>query len=448
MDRLFSRRAAPMPSLDGDERLLVLRSKYRHAIAGRWVLAGLALTIALLDLNFDWLRAPWYWLALGPAVEIVANVVCVAALRRGRFSPWHLWATASLDVAVITGMSALGGPTGMVALPFFVMVVGGQALGTPGVARAQLAAAVPAYAIGRYAGLHALGFDAHLGRLGVEVACLAVLGAMSVAAPAMITARVRRARLALGALERGDFDVRLPARADDDLGFLARSFNRTADALGTSVRALRAEVAERERAESALRESEGRLRAAREEAQTTAARMRTVAEAAGRVMGADSLAALHDVLRDACWQVFEFDALAAIVGEPAGPEGALAWRALGDSDAALAASPAAGRARAERRSLLADEPPGPGAPRGTSTLATPIFGADAVLGVLALRADRAGAYGGSDVEVLEALAALAATAIRNVVLVDELRDSRAAYAYQAQHDPLTGLPNRRGCASA
>ncbi len=442
MPRHLPRYAAPAPPLGAAEHVLVLETKHRHAIAGRWVLAGLALVVALLDLCFDWLRAPWAWLAAPPALALAFNAVAAAALRRGRFAAWQFWVTSALDVVVITGTSALGGPTGIVALPFFVVAIGGQALGTPGVARAQLAAAVPCYAAGRYFGLHALGFDSHLGRLGIEVLCLAALGAMSIAAPAVNTARVRRARLALGALERGDFDVRLPSRAADDLGFLSASFNRTARALGASVRALQAEVAERERAEAALRDSEGRLRLAREEAQSTAARMRTVAEAAGRVIGADSLAALHDVLRDACWQVFEFDALGALVSVPGAGGGAPEWRALGDGDAPLAHGPAAARARAERRALVVDEPPGPGAPRGTSTLVSPVFGAESVVGVIALRADRAGAYGPNDVEVLEALAALAATAIRNVLLVDELRDSRAAYAHQAMHDPLTGLPNR------
>jgi methyl-accepting chemotaxis protein len=258
----------------------VLETKHRHAIAGRWILAGLALSIALVDLAFDWLRAPWYWLAAGPVLALAFNAAAAAALRRGRLRA----------VAAVGGGRPrragdhrhLGARRTHRGGRAAVLRHGhrGQALGTPEVARAQLAAAVPCYAVARHLGLGALGFDTHPGRLGVEVVCLLVLGAMAVAAPAVTTARVRRARLALAALERGDFEARLPLRSDD-LGFLAASFNRTAEALGSSVRALRAEVAERERAEAALRDSEGRLRHAREEAQATAARMRTLAEAAG-----------------------------------------------------------------------------------------------------------------------------------------------------------------------
>jgi hypothetical protein len=68
-------------------------------------------------------------------------------------------------------------------------------------------------------------------------------------APGPGRARARRVRRAAA------------TRTRDDLGFLAESFNRTAETLGRSVGALRAEVAERERAEAALRDSETRLRA-------------------------------------------------------------------------------------------------------------------------------------------------------------------------------------------
>ena len=414
---------------------MVLETKHRHSVAMRWPIAGVGLAIAALDLGFDWLRAPWRWL-LFPTLGMLAANGVAAYCRRRHFAPWHLWAMAALDMLVLSALAGLGGPTGIVTLPFFVMIIAGQALGTPRVARLQLALSVPCYAAARYFGSRLLHFDTHAGRLAIEVLCLAALGWLATPGPQAVTARLRRARRALHALERGDFDVRLSERTRDDLGFLAVSFNRTAEALGRSVRALRAEVAERERAEAALRDSEGRLRLAREEAQATAARMRIVAEAAGRVIGADSIAALHEVLRDACWQVFDFNRFAVAVADGGG------WRALGDSDAALAEAVRAGPLLAERRSLVAAEPPGPGAPRGASTLAAPIFGADAVLGFVAIRDERQNAYGPGDVEVLEALAALAATAIRNVTLVGELRDSRAAYAHRASHDPLTGLANR------
>jgi diguanylate cyclase (GGDEF)-like protein len=425
------------PSLDAAERRMVLETKHRHSVAVRWQMAGVGLAIGAFDAAFDWLRAPWQWLLLPMLGMLVANAVA-AVVRRRHFAPWHLWLMAALDMLLLSALAGFGGPTGIVTLPFFVTIIAGQALGTPHVARLQLALSVPCYAAARYLGSRALHFDTHLGRLAIEVLCLAALGWFGTAGPLAITARLRRARLALGALERGDFDARLPESTRDDLGFLAVSFNRTAEVLGSSVRALRAEVAERERAEAALRESEGHLRLAREDAQATAARMRIARRSGGRVIGADSFAVLHDVLGGACGQVLELDAFAAVVAGPRGREAA----AAGAAEAALAASPAVDRARAERRSVLADEPPGP-ARRAAARRSPRRCSAPTRCSACSPRAPTApGAYGPADVEVLEALAALAATAVRNVLLVDELRDSRAAYAHQALHDPLTGLPNR------
>ncbi len=191
------------------------------------------------------------------------------------------------------------------------------------------------------------------------------------------------------------------------------------------------------------------LHLAREEAESTAARLRTVADVAGGVIRADSLPALHAVLRDVCGQLFTFDRFAVVAGEPVGPPGTpVPLRALGDSDPSLAAVvvggitvAGCGTARPDSFSTSASSVL---AASDCSTLVRPVLGDDAVLGYIALGADRPDAFRVSDGEVLEALAALAATAIRNLVLVGELRYSREAYAHQALHDPLTGLPNRAG----
>ena len=183
--------------------------------------------------------------------------------------------------------------------------------------------------------------------------------------------------------------------------------------------------------------------AARERAERTAARFQTVADAAGLVMRVDSLASLYVVLRDLCGRVFAFDRLAVVAGEPPGEPGApVRWQPLGDSDAALSARVLAAAPDARPGRRLRSEPPTAARPEGACTLVVPIVGTDVVLGFLALEAARADAYGEGDGDVLQALAALAATAIHNLVLVGELRYSRAAYAHQALHDPLTGLPNR------
>ena len=434
-------------TLDATQQALMLRSKLRATIATRWAFIALVAMAVAVDYAFRWYFTPWWMMAIPGIVVFAYNVAVVTSLRRGRFAPWVLHVVGAADMLALCTFAGLCGPTGVLTIAGVVLIVGGQALGTPEIARRQLAIAVPAFTIARWIGLRAYG-DAPPGRIAIEVAFLAVLGALAIRGPAAVTMRVRRARAALAALERGDFTVRLPTRVLDDLGSLAASFNTTAEALGRSVHALHAEIGERERAQVALVESEARLTTARENAQTMATRMAIVADVAGRVIGADSLDALYTVLRDASWQVFDFDAFAVAVFEtiPASAprDVSRATQGLGESDAALAGDGPEARALGARvltdRASIVDA--APEHPHSTSMLVSPIFGADTVLGYIALRADRAGAYTRGDVEVIEALAALAATAIRNVALVDALRDSREAFAHQARHDPLTGLANR------
>ncbi len=440
---------AAEPTLAAAEHVRMLRTKLRYTLRTRRAFLALALAMVGLDVAFRWFRAPWWVLGCPFVIVFAYHVALMAMLRREWFAPWIVHVVLAADTLALCAFAGLLGPTGVTVIAAIVLVVAGQALGTPEIAKGQLALAAPSYVLARWLGLRAYGFDAHLGRILIEAGCLTTLGVVAIAGPAVMTVRLRRARAALGALERGDFTVRLSARVQDDLGYLAASFNSTAEALGRTVQALHDGIVERERTEVALRESEARLMATREAAQTMATRMAIVADVAGRVIGADSLAALYEVLRDACWQVFDFDAFAvavfaAVPARPGASDVPRAVEALGGSDAALAGDGAEARALAARvlagRASIVDADPEN--PLSTSTLVSPVFGADSVLGYIALRAARAGAYRPGDVEVLEALAALAATAIRNVTLVDALRDSREAFAHQARHDPLTKLANR------
>jgi diguanylate cyclase (GGDEF)-like protein len=221
--------------------------------------------------------------------------------------------------------------------------------------------------------------------------------------------------------------VRLPARAHDDIGFLEASFNRTAATLGETV--------------SALRRSEGELAETGREATRMAARMHAVARAASGVLSAASEHALQQVLAEACRRVMPFDAFAFATYDAeehalrvaAAPEG-------GDVPAAIAlAGTPSERAVLTRRSVVTL---GDGDAAAESIIRTPLLDGDRVLGVISVESYERDAYTEADVTVLEAIAALGATALRNIQLMGDLRDSREALAHQAHHDPLTGLANR------
>ena len=86
------------------------------------------------------------------------------------------------------------------------------------------------------------------------LALAAVVGLVVMATGAIVSIvrPLRKLRLAAGAIARGDLDLAIDYRSDDDLGQLADSFR-------DMQRALKADTARREEIEAALRESEERL---------------------------------------------------------------------------------------------------------------------------------------------------------------------------------------------
>jgi PAS domain S-box-containing protein len=193
--------------------------------------------------------------------------------------------------------------------------------------------------------------------------------------------------------------------------------------------------------------AERALRGAERHAHGMANRMRAVAAAAAGVIGARTLGALQEVLRQASFQVIPFDAFTFALFDPAAStlhylEGYDAGVFVPAESISVEGVPSE-RVIRERRSLVvlsSDDPAGAGTKlmgtgrRSESTIRTPILGGDEVLGVIAVHSYEPGQYSDQDVEVLEAIASLAATAIENIRLSAErsraeaaLRDSEASY---------------------
>ena len=252
------------------EAWLLHQTRFGQAIKVRFGIVAITLAFVALD----WLMhavvaaptptAPWALRLAWPALTLVVNLLALRVARRRAVRRWHFWALLAYDTLVIAAMIVALGARGYLALPFYVLAVSAYALGLPRAARVQWLAAVALYPAARWVGmtwqLPALAPVERAGALAAESAVLLGLGWLALQGPMRFTHRVRRARHALAALERGHFAVRLPTRALDDVGFLGVSFNRMAERLGATIATLRTEVAERERAEAALRASETRHR--------------------------------------------------------------------------------------------------------------------------------------------------------------------------------------------
>ena len=216
-----------------DEQRITLLARHGQSVKRRWAFAFLGLGIAAGDAWVDYFPAPWY-AVVGPSLLLLAlNAWCRARVRADRVVVWHFWTMLVADAVLIAWITAMAGPHGAVAIGFYVVVAAAYGLGLPRAAQVHIALTTTLYVAARVVA----GAPTHA--IVLETASLAMLSYLAVASPMRFTRRLRRARVALGALERGDFSQRLPTRALDDLGFLAASYNSTAEALGAVVDELR-----------------------------------------------------------------------------------------------------------------------------------------------------------------------------------------------------------------
>ncbi|MEP7382445.1 MAG: EAL domain-containing protein [Gemmatimonadota bacterium] len=423
------------------ERALFQRALLARAIHLRVRIAAVCVAMGLIDVAFDVLPGRWQLLVGASLGMLLVNELISRLNRRGSADERHLWGMQLLDSIMIGVLVVSFGPQGYLGFPFLIFAATAYAMGHPRAARIQYVMGLLIYPVGRVIGLHVLGGGVSAWPIVMETLCFAAIGWLSMQAPLRYTRRVRRARQALAALERGDFEARLPTRALDDVGFLGVSFNATAAAMGTAIRTLEDEVTERAHAEESMR-------AARHEATRMAGRMAAVAEAAGGVIAAESAPALQEVLRESCEHVLDLQEFAlALYDVRTGSLRTPGERGVEHPSIPFPADGELDRLLTHRRTVVAPECytdfAGDLPSESGTVMRTPVLLGIDVVAILSVRTDRAEAYTAADVAVFEALAALAATALRNMQLVDGLRASREALSHQAHHDGLTGLPNRR-----
>lgn len=154
-------------------------------------------------------------------------------------------------------------------------------------------------------------------------ALLAILAALAVAKRQVAPI----ARLADGTrrIAAGDFDARLPAGGDDELGFLTASFNRMAADLAEASAAARASQAETERQRAYLEAVLGRLSSGVVTVDGTGT-LRTANEAAGAILGLEASRLRDAPLKSLAELAPRLEAFVELVARQVG-SGAREWRA-------------------------------------------------------------------------------------------------------------------------
>ena len=440
-DSVLNPNAVSAHDLIAREQTIFQRELLNRATQVRFRLVVLALAVGVTDFAFNVLPGPWQFLVVDSILMLLVNELVRSWNRRGATNERHLWGMQVLDAIMFGLIVASFGHEGHLVIPFLVLAVAGYAMGHARAARLQLLLSCTLYPIAHLVGERMFSPSYSVVHILLETFLMGAISWLAMQTPIRYAFRVRRARRALAELAEGDFSVRLPTRALDDVGFLGVSFNVTAEKLGAAVRALEDEVEERARAEESMR-------VARLEATQMAERMSAVAQAAAGVLATDSARSLSEVLRQACANVLHMQHFAlALVDQRAG-----SIRSLGDSaeDDVSRPIPTRGdmhRVIEERQTRVSADPCDTAgddtAPATGTMMRTPVVVGHDVVAVLAVCSTGADAYSAADIAVFEALAALAATALRNILLVEELRSSREALSHQAHHDGLTGLANRR-----
>ncbi len=241
----------------------------------RWVMVAGGFLLGLLGWAGGAVKARPGTIVLAAGGAAVLNAVVGIINERGWYRWWLIYALALLDVLLVAVMVVWFGHGGLV-VAFFIAVLPyafdqGQAVGDFLVLMASLA----------YLAASHLHFVLYGGDPGLDTAAyletvVFIMVAMALKRiPASLIERIRHARSVMGEAEQGYLAVRAPASESDELGFLAKSFNRMLEQIGATISTVQREADEVAAFAEQLAASAEQLHATSESVTHTAQRLAT-----------------------------------------------------------------------------------------------------------------------------------------------------------------------------
>ena len=213
----------------------------------RWLVIVVSIGVLTLARTRGLVAAPFPHIALLAGIALGWSLAYEVLLRRGFYAWYHIYVSAAWDVLLVSSAVFLAGQGGLVV--FYVLALAPYLLEADRPAGLVVALGSPfAYLATRVlharwyepaSGIHGLGDlppSAYLDALLLVVVALAMLRG-----PTALAARIRATRVAMGRAEGGDLTARADATAEDELGFMERSFNQMLGGTAGSIAAIQRE---------------------------------------------------------------------------------------------------------------------------------------------------------------------------------------------------------------
>jgi methyl-accepting chemotaxis protein len=213
----------------------------------RWLVIVVSIGVLALARSRGLVAAPSLHITVLAAAALGWSLAYEVLLRRGFYAWYHIYVSAAWDVLLVSCAVFLAGQGGLVV--FYVLALAPYLLEADRPAGLVVALGSPvAYLATRV--LHARWYEpaSGIGTLGdlpptayLDAALLALVALAMLRGPTALATRIRATRTVMGQAEGGDLTARAAAAADDELGYMERSFNQMLAGTGGSIAAVQGE---------------------------------------------------------------------------------------------------------------------------------------------------------------------------------------------------------------